>query len=96
MVDNKINGSGCGSCIHCLVCQYRNDFNDVRNAISNATVYKNSDGKASLKKVTQYDIVSGITVNCKHYASINNTVTYRNDLNTMTNPYDISPTYDRA
>lgn len=67
MVDNKINGSYCDNCSHCLVCQYRNDFNDVLDAISNANVYKNLDGKASSKKITQYDIVSNIIVNCKYY-----------------------------
>ena len=96
MADNKINGSGCGSCIHCLVCQYKNDFNDVRNAIFNAEVHKESDGKVSLKKVTQYDIVSGITINCKHYASIPNTVTYRNYIDGIASTNDTSTTYNRT
>lgn len=83
MVDNKINGSDCGKCTHCLVCKYKNDFNDIRNAISEASVYKNS-----------YDIVSEIAVNCKHYTSSLNTVTYRDSIGTITNPCDISTTYD--
>lgn len=75
MID-AIKEVSCTLCAHQEVCAYKQDYIDILEAVENVAVTKDTaDGKIALKKVTNYDFISGISVGCKYYQ--NWTETYR-------------------
>ena len=85
----KVNGSDCADCVHHRVCSYVNDFNDICKAISGANINKlESDGRTmSTKKVTNYDILREVIINCKYYCKDIPTPPYQVSITELTNPY---------
>ena len=62
----------CSKCIHLDVCTHKQDFIDMNNAIFNATVsrsYENSDGRTSLKRVSDFECFGGVSVSCRYFVS---------------------------
>lgn len=71
-MSNVVKEIPCTDCVHRGICLHERDVFDVRDAIVNASVFKtfeDSDGrkKCSNKKVVNYDCVSSIEINCRHY-----------------------------
>lgn len=58
----------CDRCAHQEVCIYKQDYLDILKAAENATVTQDTPDGITSKKVMQYDLVSGISVSCKHYS----------------------------
>jgi len=58
----------CTHCVHREVCAYKQDFLNIVKAVEYATVAEElPDGRTSLKRVTCYDFISGISVGCKYF-----------------------------
>lgn len=64
-MSEAVKEAECIRCVHRNVCAFKNDYLEVYNAIQNTTVTKEAkDGKVSLKRVTDYDFIRNISVNC--------------------------------
>lgn len=67
-MNDGVKETKCTHCFHKDVCMYKQDFIDICNAVFDATVAKeDTDGKTCMKKVTNYDCLGNIEVNCRHY-----------------------------
>lgn len=88
----NVSGTKCDVCIHQSVCCHKNDFNDICKAVADASVHKiEPDGKtACMRKVINYDILSDIIVNCRHYRKETLNPRYQDSITTITNPCDSS------
>lgn len=76
MIDTGAKETLCARCTHMNVCAYMQDYLDILKAVENVYVVKDApDGKITSKKAINYDFISKISVDCKHYQ--NWTGTYR-------------------
>ena len=66
-MSEAVKETACTRCVHRNVCIFKNDYLEVYNAIQNAVVTKEAkDGKVSLKRVTDYDFIRNISVECRY------------------------------
>lgn len=61
-MSDKVKETLCSSCSHREVCAYKQDFFDAIQTIKNMSVIRSAS-----KKITDYDFISEITINCKYY-----------------------------
>lgn len=67
-MSERVKETLCTRCAHREVCTYKQDFLDIVKAIENASIVRDTpDGKITSKKITDYDFISEITINCKYY-----------------------------
>lgn len=65
----KIAVHNCADCIHNPVCNYKQEYRDICNAVVEANVYKQTDkNKVKVTNVTNYsEILGEIIIKCKHF-----------------------------
>lgn len=68
MPNSEAKETLCSRCAHQEVCIYKQDYIDILNAVENAAVIQDTPDGITSKKVMQYDLISGISVSCKHYS----------------------------
>ena len=67
-MSDKVKETLCSFCSHREVSVYKQDFFDAIRTIKNMSVIRNApDEKITSKKITDYDFISEITINCKYY-----------------------------
>lgn len=67
-MNNGVKETACTHCVHREFCIHKQNFLDICNAVFNASVYKETtDNKHSMQKVTNYDCLGDIEVNCRYY-----------------------------
>lgn len=89
----KVVGETCICCVHRPVCKYQDDYNDIRKAISEASVSKRTeDGKYSMKKVVDYEVLNEIKLTCIHYMPLASQCMNDSWSSISTESYSNSPT----
>lgn len=65
----KITSHNCADCIHNSVCNYKQEYLDICNAVLEANVYKQTDkNKVKISNVMNYsNILDEIVIKCKQY-----------------------------
>lgn len=92
----KITIHNCADCIHNPVCNYKQEYLDICNAVPEANVYKRVDrNKVRVSNVTNYsDILGEIVIKCKHYYNGEKIRVDSNDITIQTYPPVTNPCDD--
>ena len=67
VISDGVRETACTNCIHHIICKHKEEYLNAIEALYNASISFDHDGKIATKKVTNVECISSIEVLCKFF-----------------------------